>query len=71
MSHRQGVLKQEGKDELGAKKGFDLVSSNLGEVRETEIAFPGFEKDLDAPAQTVELGRLSGRQEFLIGVGEE
>jgi hypothetical protein len=64
-SHWQRVVEQESEKELGAKKGFDLAGSDLGERGKAEVAFPGFEEDFDAPAQTVEAGRLLGGEDIL------
>jgi len=67
----QGVVKEKGEDEKRAEEAFELARSDEGERKEAKMGLPGFEEDLDAPAQAIEVGRARGGQEGGIGVGEE
>jgi hypothetical protein len=59
------VVHEHGKEEQTIDEDFDLMAAQLADVVEAEMAFPGLEDYLHAPAQAIKRGRGGERQLLL------
>lgn len=65
------MLGEDGKEQQTVDEDLGLIPADAKGREQAEMAFPGFEKDLDAPAKAIEFGGLLRGKLGATGIGEQ